>query len=62
MPMLMLNRRVGEKILIGDDVWVTVIEIGHGRVLLGIEAPRDVPVHRQERLPPPPATPERTEP
>ena len=46
--MLVLRRKVGEKIVIGDGVVVTVLETGSHIVRLGIEAPRDVAVHRQE--------------
>lgn len=46
--MLVLSRRVGEKLLIGDDVVVTVIEVRSDGVRLGIEAPREIRVHRAE--------------
>mgnify|MGYP001575826419 CR=1 FL=1 len=46
--MLVLARRVGENIVIGDDIVVTVVEIRGGKVRLGIRAPKKVPVHRQE--------------
>lgn len=49
--MLILTRRPGEKIVIGDDIVITVTEVDRGRVKLGIEAPRDVPVFRQELVP-----------
>jgi carbon storage regulator len=45
---LILTRRVGETILIGPDVTVTVLGVKGNQVRLGIEAPRDVAVHRQE--------------
>lgn len=45
---LVLRRHVCEKILIGDDVVVTVIEAGRGWVRLHVEAPRSVPVDRAE--------------
>lgn len=48
--MLVLSRRVGERLLIGDDIVVTVIEVRSDGVRLGIEAPRDVRVHRAEVL------------
>jgi carbon storage regulator len=57
--MLVLSRKLGEKILIGDSIWVTVVDIDRGKIRLGIEAPRDVPIYRQELLPP--ARPERKE-
>ncbi|HEY2839257.1 MAG TPA: carbon storage regulator CsrA [Pirellulales bacterium] len=46
--MLVLSRKLGETITIGDDVRVTVLHLAGGRVRLGIEAPLDVPVHRAE--------------
>ena len=46
--MLVLERRVGESILIGPNVRVTVAKICDGAVRLGIEAPKDVPVDREE--------------
>ena len=46
--MLVLSRKLGETITIGDDVRVTVLHLACGRVRLGIEAPMDVPVHRAE--------------
>jgi len=46
--MLVLTREIGKSIKIGDDVVVTVIEIRGDKVRLGIDAPRDVTVHRQE--------------
>lgn len=48
--MLVLTRKRGEKILIGDNVWITVIDFDKGKVRIGIEAPKDVPVYRQELL------------
>jgi len=46
--MLVLSRKLDERILIGDDVEITVIEIKGDRVRLGISAPADVPVDREE--------------
>lgn len=46
--MLVLTRKAGESICIGDDVHVTVIEVRGNKVRLGIDAPSDVRVHRQE--------------
>jgi len=46
--MLVLSRKANETIVIGDDIVVTVVEIRHDRVRLGIEAPREVTVHRRE--------------
>ncbi len=46
--MLVLSRRRGESIVIADNIVVTVLELTTGRVRLGIEAPKDVSVHRDE--------------
>ena len=46
--MLILTRKLGEKINIGDDITVTLIEIKGTQVKLGIEAPRHIEIHRQE--------------
>lgn len=46
--MLVLSRKRDEQIVIGEDVVITVIEIRGDRVRIGIEAPKSVPVHRQE--------------
>ncbi|WP_159016602.1 carbon storage regulator CsrA [Cognatiluteimonas profundi] len=46
--MLLLTRKDGESITIGDDITVTIVRSSNGQVRLGIEAPRHVAVHRQE--------------
>ncbi|MCA8982837.1 MAG: carbon storage regulator CsrA [Planctomycetaceae bacterium] len=46
--MLVLSRKSGEKIRIGDDVAITVVRIGPNTVRLGIEAPRDMSILREE--------------
>jgi carbon storage regulator len=46
--MLILTRRVGETIVIGDDITVTVLGVKGNQVRLGVGAPRDVSVHREE--------------
>ena len=46
--MLILTRRVGETLMIGNDVTVTVLGIKGSQVRLGINAPKDVEVHREE--------------
>ena len=46
--MLVLSRRPNESIVINDKIVITIIEIRGDKVRLGIEAPRDVPVHRSE--------------
>lgn len=48
--MLVLSRRVGESVVIGDDVTVTVLEVRGDVVRIGIDAPRSVAVHRAELL------------
>ncbi len=46
--MLILTRRVQEALMIGDNVTVTVLSVKGNQVRLGIDAPRDVEVHREE--------------
>lgn len=46
--MLVLSRYAGESIVINNDITVTVVEIRGDKVRLGIVAPRDTPVHREE--------------
>lgn len=48
MRVLILTRRVGETLKIGDDVTITVLGIKGNQVRVGIEAPPDVTVHREE--------------
>ena len=47
-PVLVLTRRPGESVMIGDDVVVTVLDVRGDVVRLGIKAPRSVQVHREE--------------
>jgi len=49
--MLVLSRKLGEKIVIGDNIVVTVVKIDRNQIRLGIEAPTDVPVYREEIAP-----------
>jgi carbon storage regulator len=46
--MLILTRKAGQKIKIGDDISILVLDMGNGHVKLGLEAPKTVPVHREE--------------
>ena len=46
--MLILTRRIGETVMVGDEVSVTVLGVKGNQVRVGIEAPRDVAVHREE--------------
>ena len=46
--MLILTRRVGETLVIGDDVTITVLEVKGSQVRIGINAPKDIEVHREE--------------
>jgi carbon storage regulator len=48
--MLVLSRKRDERIVIGDNIVITVVEVRGDKVRLGIEAPSEVPVHRQEVL------------
>ena len=46
--MLILTRRAGETLMIGDDVTVTVLGVKGGQIRIGVNAPREVAVHREE--------------
>ena len=46
--MLVLTRKPGEGIIIGEDIRITVVELKSGGVRIGIDAPRELKVHRQE--------------
>jgi len=46
--MLILTRRISESIIVGDDVKITVLGVKGNQVRLGIDAPKDLPVHREE--------------
>ena len=46
--MLLLTRRVGETIVIGDNIRITITDVRGMQVRVGVEAPREIPVHREE--------------
>lgn len=46
--MLILTRKVGESVLIGDDISITVLSVRGNQVKLGVQAPKEVSVHREE--------------
>ncbi|REJ66870.1 MAG: carbon storage regulator [Planctomycetota bacterium] len=46
--MLVLSRNRDESIMIGDNIVVTIVDVRGDKVRLGVEAPREVPVHREE--------------
>lgn len=46
--MLILTRKVGETLMIGDEVEVTILSLKGNQVRIGVNAPKDVPVHREE--------------
>lgn len=51
--MLVLSRKPSERIRIGDDVTITIVRIGPNAVKVGIDAPKSLPIVREELLPPP---------
>jgi carbon storage regulator len=49
--MLVLSRKLGEKIVINGDIVVTVVKIDRNQIRIGIEAPKDIAIYRQEIAP-----------
>jgi carbon storage regulator len=49
--MLVLSRKLGEKIVVGGNIVITVVKIDRNQVRIGIEAPHEIPVYREEILP-----------
>lgn len=48
--MLVLSRKLNERIFIGEDICIVVVDIDRGKIRLGITAPLDVPIYREELL------------
>ncbi len=46
--MLVLTRHPGQRIIIGDNIAITIVDVRGGQVRIGVEAPKEVPVHREE--------------
>lgn len=46
--MLVLTRRIGETIVVGDNVQVTILGLNGNQIRVGVNAPKDIPIHRQE--------------
>lgn len=50
--MLVLSRKLGERFIVGNNIRITVVEIERGKVRIGIEAPDEVPILREELIEP----------
>ncbi|MCK3658254.1 carbon storage regulator [Pasteurellaceae bacterium Pebbles2] len=46
--MLVLTRKIGESLLVGDDIEITILNVRGNQVKIGVKAPKDVSVHREE--------------
>jgi carbon storage regulator len=46
--MLVLSRRIGETLMVGDDVAITFLNVNRNQIKIGIEAPKDIAIHRKE--------------
>ncbi|HAW08540.1 MAG TPA: carbon storage regulator [Bacteroidetes bacterium] len=46
--MLSLSRKIGEKLIIGDNIVITILSSDRGTIRIGIEAPKDIPIYRKE--------------
>lgn len=51
--MIVVVRKIGGKVYIGENICITVVDAGGGKVSLGLEVPRDVPIYREETPPVP---------
>lgn len=48
--MLVLSRKLGQKIIINENIVITIVDIARGKIRIGIDAPREIPVMREELL------------
>lgn len=48
--MLVLTRKLGQEIIIGDNIRIMVVDIDRGKIRLGVQAPKEIPVYRAELL------------
>lgn len=50
----MITRRLGQRVRIGEDIWVTIVDIEGRKIRLGIDAPKEIIISREELIPPAP--------